>query len=384
MSKPVRVLDVVSTLFTDGGIENILLGILRKYDRSRFHHDVCCITREDGTAAGEARALGSELLFCRKSVNLAGFSGRFRDLIANRRYDVVHSHVNSWSGVLMRGAAEAGVPVRVAHLHSASSSLAGRNVGWNPAARLAAAYVDRVGLRWIGRYATHVLGVSEAALDLHWPAWRSEPGRFHLWAGGVDTDRFKPRVDAAPSRVPSLIAVGSFTPDKNQSELIDVLARTRERSASAALTLVGTGPREDDVKTRARAAGLGEAVSFRGVRTDVPDLLAAADVFLSASKREGLPQAVLEAQACGLPVVASDIGPHREAVAPELKEYLYPPGRPEAAAERVSRLLGSSELRAAAGAAARRFVVERFGQKARLEQLQDWHESWTARAEARA
>src|SRR3569832_933056 len=197
MSAPrrrVRVRHAMSDLPSDGGIEAIVLGILRSYDRERFHHDVCCITAAEGAAAEEARALGAEDQFCRKSPNMDGFAARFREILASRTYDVAHSHVNSWSGAMMRGAAEAGVPVRVAHIHSASPRLAGRNVGWNPAAKLAASYVDAVGLRWISRHATRIIGISEAALDLHWPSWRSEPDRVFTWAGGGDTERFKPRV----------------------------------------------------------------------------------------------------------------------------------------------------------------------------------------------
>jgi|CXWL01.1.fsa_nt_gi glycosyltransferase involved in cell wall biosynthesis len=378
--KPIRVLNIVSTFCYNGGIESILLNILKSYDRERFHHDVCCITSEENTLGEEARALGVELLFCRKSVDLRGFSARFRDLLAGRGYDVVHSHVNSWSGALLRGAAQAGVPVRVAHIHSAAASLAGRNVGCNPVAKLAAVVVDAVGLRWISRYATHIVGVSQPALDIHWPSWRSEPNRFFLWAGGVDTDRFTPRADSGTERgqPPTLIAVGSFTPDKNQFELLDILAAIRRRVPGTRLTLIGKGTQSEALRRCSRDKGLEDAVAFLGIRPDIPDLLSRGDVFVSASKREGLPQAVLEAQAAGLPTVASDIPPHREAVAPELHGLLYPLGRAETAADHIARLLNSADLRHEAGAAARRFIIEKFGQKAGLTRLQDWHAAWVA------
>lgn len=378
--KPLRVLNVISTFCHNGGIESIVLNVLRTYDRERFHHDVCCITSDKTVLGAEARTLGVELLFCRKSVALGGFAARFRGLLEGRRYDVVHSHVNSWSGALLRGAAEAGVPVRVAHVHSAASSLAGRNVGWNPVARLAAAWVDAVGLRWVSRYATHIVGVSQPALDLHWPQWRAEPDRFFLWAGGVDTGLIRPRGDAQreAGRPPMLVSVGSYTPDKNQRELLDILAEVRRRVPGTRLTMIGKKTDGDELRRRARDKGLEDAVSFLGIRSDVPELLLEGDVFVSASKREGLPQAVLEAQAAGLPLVVSDIPPHREAVAPELQGFLYPPGGAAEAAELVARLLESPPLRSELGAAARRFIEARFGQRAGLARLQDWHEAWFA------
>ncbi|HXT00446.1 MAG TPA: glycosyltransferase [Elusimicrobiota bacterium] len=380
--KPLRVLHVISDLSLEGGIEGIVLGILRSYDRKRFHHDVCCITGQEGAAAAEARVLGAEIIFCRKSVDLRGLSSRFRDLISRRKYDIVHSHVNAWTGAFLRGAAEAGVPVRLAHLHSAAPSLTGRKVSWNPAAKLAAAYVDAAGLRLISRQATHILGISEAALDLHWPAWRGEPSRYFIWAGGVDTERFKPRGDAGLERArpPVLIFVGSFAPDKNQIELLDILTEVRRRFPETVLTLVGNGSRVEDVRRRARVLELSDAVRFPGLRSDVQAFLADADVFVSASRREGLPQAVLEAQAAGLPVVASDIAPHREALAPELQEFLYPLGQASAAAGHIERILKSSALNADAGAAARRFILEKFEKRAWLARLQDWYTGWLAQA----
>jgi glycosyltransferase involved in cell wall biosynthesis len=373
----IRVLHVVATAGSrDGGIESIVHSILRGHDRARFRHDVCCITGMEGSE--EAAALGAEVLFCRKSVDLWGFAARFEALLAGRGYDVVHSHVNAWSGPLLRGAEKAGVPVRVAHVHSAAASLTGRNLGFNPPGRLAAAFVDALGVRWIARHATHVLGVSAASLDPHWPGWRSEPGRFMLWAGGVDAERFSPA--AAPrAGAPAIVSVGAFSPDKNHAASLDVLAEVRRRVPGAVLTVAGDGPRFADVERRARAAEPG-SVRLLGARSDIPDLLRDADLFLSSSLREGLPQAVLEAQAAGLPVVASDIPAHREALAPELREFLFPRGDAGAAAGHAVRLLESPALRAAAGAAARRFILEKWTHRARLDRLQGWHEAWTAAA----
>ena len=146
--------------------------------------------------------------------------------------------------------------------------------------------------------------------------------------------------------------------------------------------MIGKGTDREEVRRRARDKGLEDAVDLLGIRSDIPELLREGDVFVSASKREGLPQAVLEAQAAGLPLVAADIPPHREAVAPELACFLYPPGRVDAAAERIVRLLESAALRAELGAAARRFIERRFGQRAGLARLQDWHEGWFAALQA--
>jgi glycosyltransferase involved in cell wall biosynthesis len=256
--------------------------------------------------------------------------------------------------------------------------LAGHGQSWNPPAAAAARFVDWGGLRWISRHATHVLGVSETALDLHWPLWRADPARFFVWAGGVDTSLFRPleQRPAGQERAAEMIFVGSFNPDKNQSELLDVLAAVRERVPGAVLTFIGAGARLEAVRALAQARGLGGAVTFLGLRPDVPHFLAAADVFVSTSNREGLPQAVLEAQAAGLPVVASGLEAHREALAPELREYLFPPHRTDIAADKVEALLQDPELRRKVGAAGRRFILERFDQAANMARLQGWYTDW--------
>jgi glycosyltransferase EpsF len=80
--------------------------------------DACVIGSEAGYLAEEARSYGAEILFCPKSPNLLSFSRLFFHMLKNRSYDVVHSHGEAWSGATLRGAARAGVPVRIAHMRA--------------------------------------------------------------------------------------------------------------------------------------------------------------------------------------------------------------------------------------------------------------------------
>jgi glycosyltransferase involved in cell wall biosynthesis len=110
------------------------------------------------------------------------------------------------------------------------------------------------------------------------------------------------------------VVVGRLGADKNQAQAVDVLAALHRRRPTARLTLVGRdpGPERQAVLARAESLGVADAVEVLGARGDVPELLAEADVLLSTSTREGLPGAVVEATAAGIPAVVSAIAPCEE------------------------------------------------------------------------
>ena len=114
--------------------------------------------------------------------------------------------------------------------------------------------------------------------------------------------------------------------------------------------LVGGGPEHAAVAAAVRRAGLDGVVALLGDRDDVPALLAAADVFVLASRSEGFPMSVLEAMAAGLPVVASAVGGVPEAVLDGETGLLVPPGDAGAVAgARARALLADGRLRARDG-----------------------------------
>ena len=100
-----------------------------------------------------------------------------------------------------------------------------------------------------------------------------------------------------------------------------------------------------------------------GYVADVEAYYRAMDVMVLPTHREGFPNAVLEASACGVPVVTTDSTGARDAVAPEVTGFVVPPGNPEAILEVVMKLLGDAELRRRMGAAGRAFAAEKYPQE---------------------
>lgn len=374
---PIRVLHVLNW-FRQGGLETQILRILRCYDRRRFLMDACVIGAEAGHLSKEARSYGAEILFCPKSPNLFSFSRLFFRIIRNKTYDVVHSHGEAWSGAILRGAAQAGVPVRIAHMRDMGN--VGADADKNPLIKAARLVITGWGRHWVRRHATHVVAVSQAALDERWPEWRSQSDRFLVWTAGVDTQRFSAVSNGKRAvTLPVIICVGNFfLRSKRQDMALRILAAINNTVPDARLVFVGTGTHEPACRQLAHELGITHAVDFLGSRDrlEIPGLLRSASVFLHCSESEGLPNVLLEAQATGLPVVATDIPAHREVLAPALHPYLFDIRELDRAANKVTEILTKPDLAHTLGRAGRAYVTKHYSSPSCLKILEDYYVSW--------
>ena len=140
-----------------------------------------------------------------------------------------------------------------------------------------------------------------------------------------------------------IVAVGNLYPVKGHVHAIDALAMLMQRHPSSHLAICGRGSLEASLRARAREHGLEQRVHLLGLRGDVPAVLAAADVFVLPSLSEGLPLALLEAMFAGCPIVATDVGQVRAALAGGTAGLLVEPGDSAALAAAVDRLLSNGE-----------------------------------------
>lgn len=323
MTAPVRILHVVGAL-NRGGVETWLMHVLRHIDRDRFHFDF--LTHTDAPAAydDEARALGARIIPCLHPSQPLQYGRRFKRILREHGpYDVVHSHVHHFSGYTLRLAAQAGVPLRIAHSHSDTTAAE------NAARRARRAYLA-IMQRWVQRYATTGLGASERAAALFGPDWPRDP-RWRTLYCGIDLTPFRAPVDRDACRAEfgfpadALVIghIGSFRPVKNHAFLVEIAAETIRREPRARFLLVGDGPLRPDIERQAAQAGLGDTVIFAGLRDDVPRLMRGAlDVFVLPSLYEGLGLVLIEAQTAGLPCVYSDVIPPEVDVMPQLTHRL--------------------------------------------------------------
>jgi glycosyltransferase involved in cell wall biosynthesis len=148
----------------------------------------------------------------------------------------------------------------------------------------------------------------------------------------------------------------------------DVLLAAAEslRDGDASVCLVGEGPLYDDLRAEIETRGLEDTVFLLGYRADVPRVLAASDVLVLPSYREGTPRVITEAMASGLPVVATNIAGIPEQVSDGESGYLIPTGDPDALAARLAELLADPALRERMGRCGVR-RAERFSVEAMVE-----------------
>ncbi|WP_431622628.1 glycosyltransferase, partial [Enterobacter asburiae] len=158
--------------------------------------------------------------------------------------------------------------------------------------------------------------------------------------------------------VVKLISVARFSEQKDHASLLKALSLLETKDWI--LTLVGKGPKLDEMKALSRELGISENVIFTGERLDVDALLADSDIFLLISNWEGFPISILEAMRAGLPVLASDVGGVSESVIDGKTGYLVPRADVDAVKNRLADLINDFSLRAEFGKSGNEFFMENF------------------------
>jgi len=283
----VTVVHVFSTLHR-GGAESRVLELCRVIPRTEIQQRFLLIGEHEGLLAPRFRAAGATVDRC-PLLPWPTFPARLWWWLHTARPDVVTSHVSLVSGLVLAVSAAAGVPMRIAQLHSDDD---GRRAS---APRRLFRTMMRMLLR---RSATAVLGVTSASVTFAAPP----PGdrRYRVLPNGVDLRRFP--IQTKREVRPVLVHIGRAAPEKNRAFLLRVHVEAKRTRPETRLIVVGPGGVDD---LRAELAEPDPSVSLLGDTDRVADVLAGAGVLLLPSHREGLPGAVLEALAAGVPVLAT-------------------------------------------------------------------------------
>jgi glycosyltransferase involved in cell wall biosynthesis len=248
-------------------------------------------------------------------------------------FDIVHTH-STEAGIIGRfAAALAGVPHVVHTVHGvpfADDRSAALNRFVLACERAAAKYTDRI------------VTNADVIADEYLKRGIGTPEQYTTIYSGVDLEAFRdaePATDLPGSR-PRIVMIGRLADGKGFELMLEAAASLE---TGVSVCFVGQGPLFDDLEEEIADRGLSDRVSLLGYRDDVPNVLAASNVLVLPSYREGTPRVITEAMASGLPVIATDIAGIPEQVADGESGYLIPTGDVDALADRLRTLLADPE-----------------------------------------
>lgn len=362
--------------FDVGGLENGVVNLINRLPETDWRHQILALT---DIADGFRRRIRRDV----DCVALAKPPGhlvrlfpllhrRFRDdgpqIVHTRNLAALEAAAPAWS---------AGVPVRLHGEHGRDArDPDGRRRRYRVVRRAYSPFVSRFVAvsRDLERYLVEHVGIA--------------PSRVVHLCNGVDTDRFRPRRvdDRLPVGCPFdrarhwlVGSVGRLDPVKDQANLarafaaalrIEPTARERMR-----LVLAGEGPSRADLERSADALGIRPLVWFAGERADVPDLMRQFDCFVLPSLGEGISNTILEAMACGVPVIATRVGGNSELVSDGYTGALVERGDPESLARRILAYHRDPALARRHGTTARQRAVRVFGLQGMVDRYQELYSS---------
>ena len=170
-----------------------------------------------------------------------------------------------------------------------------------------------------------------------------------------------------------IISIGRFVPAKGYEDMIEAFEILHRRDPRPVLVIAGVGKLFEKIKSQISELQLESVVNCLGARNDVPQLLAASDIYISSSHWEGLPMALLEAMMAGLPTVATSVGDIPKVVTPETG-ILVPPQDPACLAEALGDLVSMPEKARAMGAAARTRATQEYSLDIWIKRLTSLYE----------
>lgn len=315
MNKRIKILQVFTTL-NRGGAETNFMNYLQHMDLDRFEVEVLVHRVAEGAYEATLKQMGIVIhrLPAIHPFNYWAYQRQAKALLSNGQFDIIHSHMSELSVWLLKIAKELNIPTRIVHAHSSWSS-----------------YDLKAPIRWywkhrLHHYSSHLFSCSKIAADWLFGA----NSNYFLMRNAINLEVFNLNQNESLNKRKALAGlntinichVGSFSKVKNHRFIINVFKQFLASNSNAHLYLIGSGPLEKQVVEWVNINELQSKVHLMGSVSNVQDYLQAMDVMLFPSLFEGLPVSLIEAQAMGLPIVASNSISREVAVIPDLLQFV--------------------------------------------------------------
>lgn len=283
----------------DGGVEAVILNYFRNINKSKFVFDfVIDSDSTDNNFINEIQELGGTIIKCPPYQKLHKYNKFLYKLFKEKKYDIVHSNINTLSVFPLRMAEKAGIKIRIAHSHSTSNPKE-----WKKN------LLKNILRPFSKKYANVYFACSELAGRYLFGNKTFDEGKVVIINNAINLDKFKYNEEKRKEIRKKLNIkndtfvignIGRFVAQKNHTFLIDIFNEMHKENENSVLLLIGQGMLQNEIKEKVDKLGLANSVKFIGQVTNANDYYNAMDVFVLPSLYEGLPVVGVEAQASGL------------------------------------------------------------------------------------
>lgn len=308
-----KILFVFPGLFSFGGTENVMINIFDNIDRTEFQIDFLLfdLGKDQIGMMDKLKEEGSKIYqIIGRGDNWIEHKKQLSDFFKKYNYDIVHTHMNALGAEVLREAKKNHIDVRIAHSHNTWHQLKVNSL--KSALHFIYLEFEKLSLR---KFATHYISCSEFAGEWLFGRKICKTDNYLIFRNAINVENYEFNLEKRKFLRKQfrfdddkyvIGHIGRFDEQKNHEFLLEVFKEFYMLHNNARLCLVGIGENQEKCKEYVKNNQLTGKVFFLNNRSDVADLLQVFDLFLFPSKFEGLPLALVEAQAAGLKCLASD------------------------------------------------------------------------------
>ena len=365
--RKIKVIHLVEELAI-GGLEKILTSIVLSLDKKKYNVSVWCL-REGGFFANKLikEGIDVKILNILTSRNPLSIYKLYK-LLKSHKFDIIHTHAYSAGTIGRISAFLAGVPVIISHNHSVYD------------------YYNRYYhfVEWLLSLITdRIICISDIVNKFANETQRINAGKLVTIYNGIDsvysvagkeTSRLRKEL-GIPHNHTVISTISHMEEHKGLAYLLESASLLLESRSDIHFLLVGEGTLKEELKKLSIDLKIEKNVIFAGERSDIPEILSLTDIFVLPSLREGLGLAILEAMACGKPVIATNVGGIPEIVKDGVSGILVSPKNAEALHSAMNELLEDREKLKRMGHNGKRVCNESFDSKTMIRKVEDLYDS---------